>query len=319
VNVSVADFGDFHVTTGTQSVAVYRDMSEGVIASFNANGGSSLSESSITKPSGTAIGTLPTVTRTGYTFNGWYTAESGGTKIDSTTMLTTDVMYYAQWTVIADETPDADDTPSDPGTGGGGDGPGTGGGEGNLPGGGGITVAGGDTSSVPVSISGAAAKKIADKAYTGKAIRPATALTVNNAALIQGTDYTVSYENNTKIGKATVTITGKGRYEGTKTIDFNIVPAKTTVSKAVPGKGQLKVTWKKVGAAQKITKYEVRYRVKGAAKWKTKSVSAKSAGVTIGKLQKGKAYQVQVRSYKTVSKVKYCSAWSKVKTSGKVK
>jgi hypothetical protein len=188
-----------------------------------------------------------------------------------------------------------------------------------LSGGGDVTSDGDETSNVPVSISGATAKIIADKAYTGKPVKPAPTLSVKNVALKQGTDYTVSYKNNTKIGKATVTVTGKGKYTGKKTLSFNIVPAKTSVSKAVPVKGGLKVTWKKVGAAQKVTKYEVRYKVKGAKKWKTKSVSAKSAGLTIGKLQKGKTYQIQVRSYKTVSKVKYYSAWSKVKASGKVK
>jgi hypothetical protein len=97
------------------------------------------------------------------------------------------------------------------------------------------------------------------------------------------------------------------------------VPPKTSVTKAIAGKKQLKVTWKKVSAAQKITKYELRYKVKGTSKWKKKTVSAKSASLTIKKLIKGKTYQVQVRSYKTVNKVKYYSAWSKAKTSGKIR
>ena len=44
--------------------------------------------------------TLPTPTRTGYTFNGWYTASSGGTKVgDGGTSYapTSDVTLYAQW------------------------------------------------------------------------------------------------------------------------------------------------------------------------------------------------------------------------------
>jgi hypothetical protein len=172
---------------------------------------------------------------------------------------------------------------------------------------------------IPVSISDAVAKEIKDKAYTGKSVKPDSALTYKKATLKKGTDYTVSYKNNTKIGKATVTITGKGKYTGTKTITFNIIPPKASVSKVVAGKNQLKVTWKKANAAQKITKYEVRYKIKGAKKWQTKTASAKSTGLTIKKLQKGKTYQVQVRSYKTVNKAIYYSAWSAVKTSGKVK
>jgi hypothetical protein len=57
----------------------------------------------------------------------------------------------------------------------------------------------------------------------------------------------------------------------------------------------------------------------GAKKWKTKTVSGKRASLTIKKLKKGKVYQVQVRSYKTVLNVKYYSAWSNVRVSKKVK
>ena len=45
----------------------------------------------------TAIGTLPTASRTNYGLNGWYTAPSGGTQITASTKVTTDITYYAQW------------------------------------------------------------------------------------------------------------------------------------------------------------------------------------------------------------------------------
>ena len=66
--------------------------------SFNANGGS-VSKSSATVACGSAYGTLPTPTRDYYTFNGWYTAASGGTKVSaSTTMGAGNTTIYAQWT-----------------------------------------------------------------------------------------------------------------------------------------------------------------------------------------------------------------------------
>ena len=40
--------------------------------------------------------------------------------------------------------------------------------------------------------------------------------------LVAGTDYTVTYKNNVKVGTATVVITGKGNFTGTKTITFTI-------------------------------------------------------------------------------------------------
>ena len=46
--------------------------------------------------------TLPTPTRTGYTFNGWYTASSGGTKVGAAGASytpTANATLYAQWTV----------------------------------------------------------------------------------------------------------------------------------------------------------------------------------------------------------------------------
>ena len=56
-----------------------------------------------TKASGGQYGTLPTVSRSGYTFNGWYTAPSGGTKIETTTTYTAGAnqTLYAHWTMGA--------------------------------------------------------------------------------------------------------------------------------------------------------------------------------------------------------------------------
>ena len=68
-------------------------------ATFNSNGGGTPSPSTITKTYGTQLGTLPTVSRTGYTFKGWFTQSTGGEKISTTTtMPANNVTYYAQWT-----------------------------------------------------------------------------------------------------------------------------------------------------------------------------------------------------------------------------
>ena len=64
---------------------------------FNANGGT-VSPTTRAVASGAAVGTLPTPTRSGYTFAGWYTAASGGTKIYASTTITANVTYYAHWT-----------------------------------------------------------------------------------------------------------------------------------------------------------------------------------------------------------------------------
>ena len=67
---------------------------------FDANGGS-VSPSSTTVTYGSTYSSLPTPTRTGHIFNGWYTAASGGTQVTSSTTVTTtsDQTLFAQWTV----------------------------------------------------------------------------------------------------------------------------------------------------------------------------------------------------------------------------
>ena len=89
-------------TTVTGNVTYYAHWTatkRSYTATFNGNGGSTPSPSSITKEYNAALGTLPTCSRTGYTFLGWYTASSGGTKISTTTVVTKDITYYAQWSI----------------------------------------------------------------------------------------------------------------------------------------------------------------------------------------------------------------------------
>jgi len=74
---------------------------------FNANGGKvgTKSKKLATKKT---YGTLPKPTRSGYTFEGWFTAKKGGKKVSKTTkMPAKNVVVYAQWkkqrTLNADE------------------------------------------------------------------------------------------------------------------------------------------------------------------------------------------------------------------------
>ncbi len=62
------------------------------------NGGDCATENIYVDP-GTAVGSLPTATKYGYTFSGWFTAASGGTKLEATTVINANADYYAQFTV----------------------------------------------------------------------------------------------------------------------------------------------------------------------------------------------------------------------------
>ena len=50
--------------------------------------------------------------------------------------------------------------------------------------------------------------------YTGEPIRPKVKIQKGPFVLEEGADYTLEYDNNQEVGKATIAITGKGTYRG---------------------------------------------------------------------------------------------------------
>lgn len=75
------------------------------------------------------------------------------------------------------------------------------------------------------SLSKARVFVLAKFAYTGKEITPNPIVKVGGKTLSKGVDYTVSYSANVNVGKVTVTVTGKGAYEGSKSAAFTITQA----------------------------------------------------------------------------------------------
>ncbi len=63
---------------------------------------------------------------------------------------------------------------------------------------------------------------IDDQVYTGSAIKPTVTVTDGTPSIVKASDYDVSYKNNVNVGTATVTLTGKGNYTGTKMVNFTI-------------------------------------------------------------------------------------------------
>jgi len=58
--------------------------------------------------------------------------------------------------------------------------------------------------------------------YDGKPKTPSAIVKLDGKTLVLNTDYTVSYSNNTEVGTAQLTVTGKGNYTGSKTVSFTI-------------------------------------------------------------------------------------------------
>ena len=71
---------------------------------------------------------------------------------------------------------------------------------------------------VPASITDVSA---ADQTYTGSALKPVPAVKAGSLT-VPSSGYTVSYKNNLKAGTATLTVTGKGNFKGTKSGTFTI-------------------------------------------------------------------------------------------------
>ncbi|MEY8390586.1 glycoside hydrolase family 3 C-terminal domain-containing protein [Lachnospiraceae bacterium 45-W7] len=164
-----------------------------------------------------------------------------------------------------------------------------------------------------VSIAGAKVDAVKDQAYTGKEIKPGVKVSLNGSVLKNGTDYTVSYKNNKNIGTATITITGKGTYTGTKSASFKIVPKKTASLKAVSKtKKQVKLTWKR---DKQATGYEIYVKKPGSKKFTLakRITKNKTVSFTAKKLKSKKQYQYKVRAYKKIGKTIYPGAYSAVK------
>lgn len=87
-----------NLTANQTLYAHWSKISQVYTVTFNANGGS-VSTSSKTVTPGETYGNLPTPTRSGYTFEGWYTSASGGSQITSATTvnLTANQILYAHW------------------------------------------------------------------------------------------------------------------------------------------------------------------------------------------------------------------------------
>ena len=136
---------------------------------------------------------------------------------------------------------------------------------------------------------------------------------LNGKTLKKDVDYTVKYSNNVKIGRATITVTGIGDYEGKAKGSFVINPKAVSKLALKAGKKQLAVSWKKgVGGVG----YELQYGLKKSFAGAKKVKISKTATVkrTLKALKTGKLYYVRVRAWKKVNGKTYYSAWSGTKS-----
>lgn len=261
-----AKSGGSRVTSATTFTAgkdqtLYARWTKKYTVTFNSNRGK-VSTKSKTVASGETYGTLPSPTRSGYMFVGWYTAKSGGSKVTSSTKFTAkrNITLYAHWTArksikkasVSVESCTYNGSVQKPG----------------------VTVKLGKTTlkngtDYSVSYSGnvnagtkaavkitgegkykdSVSKKFTIKARsvsgnvrvelrttsytwdgTSKCPKFSIYLPKANASgminMRNKKDYTYSYKNNKEPGTASLIIKGKGNYTGTKTVTYKINKAK---------------------------------------------------------------------------------------------
>lgn len=94
-----------------------------------------------------------------------------------------------------------------------------------------------DETEQKIDISSAKYNSIPSLSFTGQPLSPNVELTINHQALIKDVDYTISYKNNTNVGTAEIKITGIGKFVGSLSLQFKILPID------VPTKPNNKITF----------------------------------------------------------------------------
>ncbi len=162
------------------------------------------------------------------------------------------------------------------------------------------------------NIADARISSISKKIYNGKEKTPAITVTYKNETLTEGTDYIVSYENNTQIGSASVIITGINDFTGTNTQNFKIVPkyvvnfvqTDTTEAKTI----QLK--WSKRGTATGYLLYR-KATLNGTTYKKIATLESNTTtNFTDAKRAANRTFYYAIRSYTEINGTRYYSKYT---------
>ncbi len=155
---------------------------------------------------------------------------------------------------------------------------------------------------------------VENQTYTGSAIAPEITVTHNGIKLVPNVDYTITYSNNTKVGLATVEITGIGAYTNKRRIQFEILPKSINNLKAKKRTNSyITLSWSKDSS---VKGYEI-YRASSfdGTYDKIKTINKNSTtSFKNTKLTEGKCYYYKIRSFKKVGDKTYYSEFSPVGT-----
>ena len=145
--------------------------------------------------------------------------------------------------------------------------------------------------------------------YDGTAKKPGVTVYDVDGNILNKTNYTVSYKNNTASGAASVTVTFKGNYAGRITATFVIYPKAVSIKTAQSTAKGVKLTWNR---AANGTGYIVYRSVNGSSFKKYKTINSLStvSMVDSGAKKSGTKYSYKVYVYKTANGKVYNSSAS---------
>ena len=150
--------------------------------------------------------------------------------------------------------------------------------------------------------------------YNGKVQKPSVVVKYGSKKLKNGTDYKLSYKNNKNIGTATITLTGKGNYQGTRRLTFGILPKKAVLTEVCSKKAKTaQVKWRKDSSASGyVIYYSTDPKFKKGVKKLTISKN-KTTSTILKNLKAKKTYYVKAASYKKTGGKTYTGSYSATK------
>ena len=150
--------------------------------------------------------------------------------------------------------------------------------------------------------------------YSGRRVTQTPVVKSNGRTLSPGSDYSLSYKNNIKVGKASVTVTGTGNYRGKMTGTFTIRPLGTSVTGTDETLKAFTAKWKK--QRFEADGYQIRW---SSDRYFNSSVRTKKihdtsvASLTSRKPAGAEKVYIGVRTFKKADGRTYYSTWSRTK------
>ena len=146
--------------------------------------------------------------------------------------------------------------------------------------------------------------------FKGKAIKPKVIVYYDGKKIKKGNDYKLTFSNNDDIGYGKVTAEGKGKYTGKLSMEFPIVPQPVKIKKIKKNDSGFDASWK---VAKDADGYEIAYGTESdfSDAFTEEIEGNKNNTVKVYSLKPNTIYHIRLRSYKTVSKKRLCSDWSK--------